>query len=82
MSESADFSDTLDSLATFGAAIGGTVASTYRAVNFQQNPVPRGSFPQSQPYAAAKPTNWNNIIILVLVGLGVLLGIKAISRKG
>jgi len=82
MVEPADFSDTLDSLASFGSSIGATVAATYKSIN--TSTVPRTGIPQSTQVApAAKTSNINvtEIAILLVVGVGLALGIRALTRR-
>lgn len=81
MVEPVDFSDTLNSLATFGASIGATVGSTYKAVN--QSTVPRGTIPTS--FQTVQPgvktgIQASDLILYVLIGVAVIFGIKYLRK--
>ncbi len=81
MAESADFSDTLDSLARFGSSVGSTVASTYKAVN--TSTLPRTGIPTSTQVApsAKSGVNVTEIAILVGVGLALAFGFRALAKR-
>jgi putative N-acetylmannosamine-6-phosphate epimerase len=78
-----DFGDTLQSLAQFGASIGGTIASTYRTVNAPVIAIPNQTLPsaapQISPYAKQSSTIIQVVIVAVLA-VAAVFGIRALSK--
>lgn len=76
------FGDTLQSLATFGASIGTTIVSTARGL--KTSSVPATNLPQSS-FNVAPPqktgVNVTEVVVLVLLGLGLAFGIRAVVKK-
>jgi hypothetical protein len=85
MDESADFGDTLDSLATFGASIANTIVVAERGGTVVPSVVPRTNLPQGsstviQPSRQTTGVTGTEIALLVGVGLALAFGIRAFSR--
>ncbi len=82
MLESADFGETLNSLAVFGASIGTTVGNVYKNVN--PSTVPNTNIPQSSynvtPSGARPKVQVGDILLYVVIAIGVIFGIKMLRK--
>jgi len=85
MDESADFSDTLDSLATFGASIANTIVTAEKGGTVVPSVVPRTGIPQGsatviQPAVKTTGINTTEIVLLIAIGVAVAFGLRTFSK--